>query len=306
MKDPAGAPVCLKLADIYLKMGFREEAFAQYRILFQHYKTLGKKDKALKVMALMAQMHPREADLEKEITGLKQIMKLKSREVEINRPIEAAIPEESFGEERREAYFDLGSELEMVEPAGIIDYKYKEIEISEQVNEFKEIFKKLKEARGPGKVDPDWNFNMGVACRELGLIDDAIEHLRVSYEERQNPFEAAYLLGLCFKEKVMWEEALQAFEKALSVDGISQGNILAVRYEMGFIFKEQGKTEEALELLRKISAVDRGSRNARNEVNKFPKKSTRGAAAQLNVHTHSQSEITKLFRGLMLILCRKL
>ncbi len=252
MKDPVGEPLSFELADIYQKMGFREEALAQYKILFQHYKSLGKKDKALKVMALMAQMHPKEADLKKEITGLEHLMKLKDREVGITPQEKAVIPEESLGEKRREAYFDLSAELEMVKPEGIGGYK--EIEILEKVNGFKEILKKLKESSGPGLADPNWHYNMGVACRELGFFDDAIEHLRASYEKRQKPFDAAYLLGLCFKEKDMWEEALQAFEKALRVEGISQGNILAVRYEMGLIFKEQGKTEEALELLRKILA----------------------------------------------------
>jgi tetratricopeptide (TPR) repeat protein len=249
-KDPAAEPVSLELADIYQKMGFREEALAQYKILFQQYKSLGKKDKALKVMALMTQMHPREADLKKEISGLEHLMKLKDREVGITPPRKAVNPEESFGEKRREACFDLGAELEMVEPEGIGGYK--EIEILEKVNGLKEILETLKEAGGPGLADPNWNYNIGVACRKLGFLDEAIEHLRVSYEKKQKPFDAAYLLGLCFKEKAMWEEALQAFEKALTVNGISQGNILAVRYEMGFIFKKQGKTEEALELLRKI------------------------------------------------------
>jgi tetratricopeptide (TPR) repeat protein len=262
MKDPAAEPFSLELADIYMKMGLREEALAQYKMLFQHYKSLGRKDKALKVMALMAQMHPRKAELKKEITGLEHLMKLKDGEVGIATQRKAVIPEESFGEKRREAYFDLGAELEMAEPEGTGGHK--EIEISKKINGLKEIIKKLKEDSGPDLGDPNWNYNLGVACRQLGFFDDAIEHLRVSYEKRQKPFDAAYLLGLCFKEKVMWEEALQAFEKALSVDGISQGNILAVRYEMGLIFKEQGKTEEALELLRKIL----GSRSGISGFNK--------------------------------------
>jgi len=303
MNDPAGGPVCLELAYIYLKMGFREEAFAQYRIMFQHYKTLGKKDKALKVMALMAQIHPMEADLKKEITGLKQLMKLKDREVGITRPGEAVIPEGSLRKKRREAYFDLGAELELFEFEGIENSK--EIEFLEGIDGFKEIFRKLKEASGPGSLDPNWNYHLGVACRELGIIEDAIEYLRVSYEKRQNPFEAAYLLGLCFKEKAMWEEALQAFEKALSVDGIPEGNELTVRYEMVLIFKEQGKTEEALELLKKISALDQGFRNTKDEANKSAKKFPKGGAAQLGGYTPFQSEIIRVFKGLILMLCRR-
>jgi tetratricopeptide (TPR) repeat protein len=70
----------------------------------------------------------------------------------------------------------------------------------------------------------------------------------------------------------MWEEACQAFEKALKEDGSSQGNILAVKYELGLIFKEQGKTEEALELLRQISSVDQRFRNTTYELKKLTRK----------------------------------
>ena len=82
-----------ELAKTYLKMGLREDALAQYRILVQHYESLGMKDKALKVMAVMARIDPNKADPEKKITGLKHLTKLKDREAPIIRPEEGTIPE---------------------------------------------------------------------------------------------------------------------------------------------------------------------------------------------------------------------
>jgi tetratricopeptide (TPR) repeat protein len=253
-KVPSGEHFYLKIADIYRKMDCDEDAIALYRILVEHYDSLGMKDKALKVMALMAEMAPGKTELKKQITGLRHLTKLRDRVAGDNRPEEATFPQESFGENRKEACFDLGSELEMFEADGIRGSK--EIETLEKAYGCEEIFKELKKTNGPSSVDSNFNYNMGVACREVGFIDGAIEQFKLSYERRQSTFEAAYSLGLCFKEKKMWEEARQAFEKALKVDGISQGKILAVKYELVFILKEQGKKEEALELLRKISAVD--------------------------------------------------
>ncbi len=249
-KDSSGTPVELEVAEIYLKLGLREDAFAQVKNLVQHYNSSGRKDEALKVKALMAKMSRTKEDLEKKITNLKDVMKLEDGEARINGPKEAALPETSFGETRKDAHFDLGSELKVVQPEGLREFK--EIEISEKACGFAEIFKTLKETRGPSPGNPNSNYNMGVACVEAGLIDDAIEQFQIAYEKKQNVFEAAHLLGLCFKEKSMWEEARQAFAKALRVDGISQQNILAVKYELGLIFKEQGKTEEALELLGEV------------------------------------------------------
>jgi tetratricopeptide (TPR) repeat protein len=109
-------------------------------------------------------------------------------------------------------------------------------------------------------VDPHFNYNMGVACREMGFLEDAIEQFQIAYHQGQSPLEAANLLGLCYKDKGMWEEARQAFEMAAQVNGISPEKRLEITYELGLLYKEQGKTEEALKLLRQINAVDPGVR----------------------------------------------
>jgi hypothetical protein len=45
-------------------------------------------------------------------------------------------------------------------------------------------FKELKEIGGPSIVDPDFNYSMGVACREMGFLDDAVEQFRRGLHER--------------------------------------------------------------------------------------------------------------------------
>ncbi len=194
-KDSSGTPVELEIAEIYLTMGLREDAFAQLKNLVQHYNSLGRKDETLAVVALMAKISPRKQDLERKITSLKDRIKLDDGGARINGPEEAALPEASFG---------------------------KEIEISEKAYGFAEIFKTLKETSGPSPENPNFNYNVGVACVEAGLIDDAMEQFQIAYEKKQNVFEASHLLGLCFKEKSQREEAHPALTKASRVDGISR------------------------------------------------------------------------------------
>jgi tetratricopeptide (TPR) repeat protein len=81
-----------------------------------------------------------------------------------------------------------------------------------------------------------------------------------------------HLLGLCLKEKGMWEEARQAFERALQVEGISRENQLAVKCELGVVLKKQGKTEEAFKIVREISASDQRFRNTNDKEVKLEKK----------------------------------
>jgi tetratricopeptide (TPR) repeat protein len=265
-QDPSLDHVYLKIADIYQKMGFLGDAFATYRILVSHYDHAGKKDKALEVMKLMADLDPRKAEGKEKVKGVKQPAPIQEGEVAAVALAEAppaAIPEK----EKKKDFFDLRAELEAGEFSDLKDYK--EISTLEKIYGFEEIFEELKTTSGPSTVDPNFNFNMGVACREMEFYDDAIEQFQIAFDKKQNPFESANMLGLCYKEKNMWDEARQWFEKSLKIDGVVQDKKLEVKYELGLIYKELGKTEEALRLLKQISEVDQGFRNTKDEIGKL-------------------------------------
>jgi len=287
----------LELAKSYLKMGQWEDALAQCRILVQHYKSLGLKNKAAKVMALMARIDPSKAGPKEEITGLNPLMKLKAREAANNRSEEVAIRETTIDEKGKEAYFDLAAELEIVTPEETIDHKG--METSEQPPECGEILKKLTPISSTRSKDPNFNYNLGVECVEAGRIDEAIEQFQIAYEKKQNVFESSHLLGLCFKKKSLWEEAHQAFEKALRVDGISREKILAAKLELGLIFKEQGKMEEALDLLGEVFISRPGISQYQRSSEKAPQKFNEGGktAAQFCCSTdfNPKSQVNRGF-----------
>ncbi len=268
-QDPSLDHVYLKIADIYRKMGFWGDAFAQYRILVQHYDSQGSKDKALEVLSLMADMDPRKSNLKEKIQAYKHSMDSKKESVGVGTDGPGAFSAESLGEEKKGTLFDLGAALDSAEPSKMTDFK--EISTMEKIYGFEEIFKELKETSGPSAVDPNFNYNLGVASREMGFLDDAIEQFQVALEKEQNPFDAANMLGLCYKEKGQWNEAAQAFQRAMQMKGIPKEKALEVKYELGLVYKEQGKKEEALGLLREISAGDKKYRSAKDEIARLTK-----------------------------------
>ena len=266
-QDPSLDHVYLKIADIYKNMGFLGDAFAQYRILLQHYDSLGQKEKALEVMALMADLDPRKAEGKEQIKLFKQTAKQTASRQEITPlpPPKIEAPRlEPLRETSKKDYFDLGAELETLEPAKITDYK--KINTMEKVYGFEEIFKELKQTSGPSVVDPNFNYNMGVASREMGFWEDAIEQFQIALESGQNPFEAANMLGLCYKEKGLLDEAAKALEKAIKIRGVSGEKLLEVKYELGLIYKDQGRLQEALGFLQQIAEVDKGFRDTKEEI----------------------------------------
>jgi tetratricopeptide (TPR) repeat protein len=262
-QDPSLDHVYLKIADIYRKMGFLGDAFAQYRILVQHYDSLGMKDKALEIMKSMADLDPRKTASKEKSKGFKTILQVP----ELNRHNagQAEATSEAFlGGPKKGTFFDLGAELEAAGPTEMKDFG--EVSNADKISGVDEIFKELKETGGPNVVDPHFNFNLGVACREMGFFDDAVEQFEIALKAGQSPFDAGAMLGLCFKDMGRLDEARQAFEKVLNMEGIPQDKKLNAKYELGLIYKEQGKTEEAHELLRQISAVDQDFRDTKNEI----------------------------------------
>ena len=267
-QDPSLDHVYLKIADIYRQRGFLADAFAQYRILAQYYERLEMKDKALEIMNLMAEMDP-------------QKTALKSRDFNNVFPLpkgEEGTPR--LKEFTSEGFFDLGAELIAAEPLQM--KAFKEVSTLERVYGVKEIFKELKEIGGPSNVDPHFNYNMGVAYRELGLCDEAIEQFEIAVKMRQKPFEALSLLGFCYWEKGMGDESQQSFEKAVGMEMIPQDKILNVKYILGLLYQERGQIEAALRLLQEISEVDKGFLNAQEEIFELMDKSVSKTMAKLS------------------------
>ena len=263
-QDPSLDHVYLKIADIYRKMGFLGDAFAQYRVLLQHYESMGAKDKAMEVLSLMADMDPRKSDLKEKVQVYANTMTGKNDGEAMGAEEPGVLPGPTLDEGAKRAVFDLGAVLESAESSPLIDLK--EISTMEKMYGFEEIFKELKETSGPSAVDPNFNYNLGVASREMGFVDDAIEQFQLALEKEQSPFEAAHMLGLCHKEKGDWNEAAKVFQKALQMEGVPQEKTLQVKYELGLVYKQLGKTDEALGLLREIAAVDEKYQGVKDEV----------------------------------------
>jgi len=117
---------------------------------------------------------------------------------------------------------------------------------TEKMYGFEYIFKELKETGAPSTAYPNFHYDMGVACREMGFIDEAIEQFQIALKNGQSPFEAAKVLGLCFRDKGWWKEARNSFEEALKIEGLSEEKILDVKKELEFVCRELKKEEETL------------------------------------------------------------
>ena len=119
---------------------------------------------------------------------------------------------------------------------------------------FKEFKKGVDEKIGEG--DFDTRYNLGIAYKEMGLLEEAIHEFLISAKHPEKFFDSAGLLGLCFREKGMFSEAINWLQKALDVEGRSQGEYLAIRYELAQSHRLNENASAALEMLGDMMVID--------------------------------------------------
>ncbi len=260
-QDPTLDHVYLKIADIYRKMGFTGDALAQYKLLLHHYNSRGMTEKAREVLDLMLEADPEKNCLGEQTGVLPEAVRLRDPQADGSATPEpgktgASIPQDPF--------FDLGAQL----GAGVAPEPFAAKEVTTQkLSGFEDILRELKETSGPSPAYPQFNYQMGIACREMGFFDDAIEQFKIAYKKGQGSFEALHMLGLCYKDKGIWEEALESFERALKAKGIPPEKSLEAKYEKGLVYKELGKIEEAMAVMKEIFNENPGFR--KEEISKI-------------------------------------
>ena len=238
-QSPTLEEVELRIAEVYVKMGSLENAYSQYGRLLKTYNTQGREDKAVEVMCLMAELSMQMIAMKEKVQN-----PTCSEELQLSEPTAANATAGNVPKDlppvggKKKGAFDLGANLATNQP---VEAKGFSKITQEKTYGFEEILKELKKTKIPGKVYPNFHYHLGVACREMGLIDEAIGQFQIALEKGQNPCEAAHLLGRCFWDKGLWKEARHSFDRALNVKGVSQEKIRKIKDDLALIAAERGR-----------------------------------------------------------------
>src|SRR5579883_1011253 len=127
-------------------------------------------------------------------------------------------------------------------------------ELADVSSPLSELFAEFKEEVEEGSTDtedPETHYNMGVAFKEMGLLDEAIGELQkvCTAIDRGQAFpqiiQAYTWLAHCFVEKGIPEAGIKWYEKALQVPG-DQETRTAVEYELACACEAAGDRDSAL------------------------------------------------------------
>ncbi|HVB56760.1 MAG TPA: tetratricopeptide repeat protein [Candidatus Acidoferrales bacterium] len=136
---------------------------------------------------------------------------------------------------------------------------------SESLNELSGVFQEFRSELGElGEEDEDLetHYNLGIAYREMGLLDEAIgEFQKVAKAvQKGKPFRyamnCATLLALSFRDKGEPKIASLWYQQALTMTGLEQETILALRYDLGISLEMAGESDAALDYFRQVYAMN--------------------------------------------------
>jgi hypothetical protein len=117
---------------------------------------------------------------------------------------------------------------------------------------FGELKQDLEADVASADEDPETHYNLGIAFREMGLLDEAIGELQKACQsfDHGKPFpqimQTYTWLAQCFLEKGVPEAAVRWYDKALKVPGIDGETRVALHYELAAAYETAGDKASAL------------------------------------------------------------
>ncbi len=119
---------------------------------------------------------------------------------------------------------------------------------------FAEFKKGVSETLNEG--DYQAHYDLGIAYREMGLLNDAITELRLAMGDPERRVGCLHLMGMCANEMGEPEQAIGHLTEALASDGISDELALALKLDLGSSHQAVGDLAAARRAYEEIQAID--------------------------------------------------
>jgi tetratricopeptide (TPR) repeat protein len=151
---------------------------------------------------------------------------------------------------------------------------------AEALNQLAEVFQEFRSEMGEmGDEDEDLetHYNLGIAYREMGLLDEAIGEFQKVAKAIQKGKPFAYemncstLLAVSFMDKGEPKIASVWYRRALETPGLEQESVLALRYDLGLALESAGESKGALDSFQQVYAMNIDYRDVADRISVLQK-----------------------------------
>jgi pilus assembly protein FimV len=208
------------------------------------YLAQGLFDEALGTLSDAHANHPKNALIAEKLREVEQL----AANAAANPPLSSAPP--STPDQSFELAEKLAEELddEGVEPTTA----------GSDVLDVESVFAQFKKGveQQVGLEDTETHFDLGIAYKEMGLLDDAMNEFRLCVTNPQRLCIAETMIGLCHIEKGDVAEAISHFKKGLYAETKTDREELGLYFELGHAYELLHDPKEALYYYQKVQKRD--------------------------------------------------
>ena len=135
--------------------------------------------------------------------------------------------------------------------------------------DFQDMLRKFKQgvAQNVEEEDHESHYDLGVAYKEMGLLDEAIAEFQKALRGAQLRVRTYEALGMCFLEKGQLPVALTILQRALAEPGAGDETLVGVLYLLGYVSEGLKKPAEAKMYYERVFAVDIQFRDVGDRLN---------------------------------------
>ena len=133
---------------------------------------------------------------------------------------------------------------------------------------FQEFQRSVKEQLGD--EDFETHYNLGIAYKEMGLMDEAIAELSLAEKSPVRRLNAVSMIALCLREMGRFDEAALRLRTGISLAVEGSEDQKGFLYDLAALHEQAGRATEAQEALRRLLAIDPGYRDVAARVGAAP------------------------------------
>jgi tetratricopeptide (TPR) repeat protein len=128
----------------------------------------------------------------------------------------------------------------------------------DEEQDFQDMLARFKQGIDENIDETDFqsHYDLGVAFKEMGLLDEAISELQKALRAPAGKLRTSEMLGICFFEKGAYGVAESILRRGLDLPASGDQERLGVLYWLGRALEQQGKKADARDLYGRVFAVD--------------------------------------------------
>ena len=131
-----------------------------------------------------------------------------------------------------------------------------------------EVFAQFREkvAEQVGQDDYETHYDLGIAYKEMGLMEEAIGEFELAVRSAEKLRDSCVMLARCHLDRQQANDAEVWYRKALDAPGGDEESAAALRYELADLLAHYGDQSEALTMFRDMLASNPSFRDVADRV----------------------------------------